>query len=255
MYPPVRRTQWARVLAAVGLSLGAVAFAVARSSPVAPDSQAPTRPILIELFTSQSCSSCPPADALLRGLSGSPDLLPLSFHVDYWNGLGWVDPYSSPVNTARQRDYALRHGFQVYTPQMVIDGHEDVVGSDRGAVVQALLRAETQRHGAPATIQRNGSTIIATVGAVPDGSDLTEAQAFLISFDPSLSAHVGGGENAGRNLSYTNVVRSIRKVGEWRNRPVSFSDRVRADESGKRLALIVQDASGTVWAIATTPPS
>src|SRR5579872_562411 len=91
------------------------------------------RPVLLELFTSQSCSSCPPADALLGELAGQPDVLALSFHIDYWNDLGWVDRFSAPAFTARQQAYAQRHGFKVYTPQLVVDGRSDVVGSDRPA--------------------------------------------------------------------------------------------------------------------------
>src|ERR1700736_1842766 len=93
------------------------------------------RPIVVELFTSQGCSSCPPADALLAELAQRPDVIALGFHIDYWDDLGWKDPLSSPAATARQRDYARQFGRrQVYTPQLVVDGAEEAVGSDRAAV-------------------------------------------------------------------------------------------------------------------------
>src|SRR2546430_9680821 len=108
------------------------------------------RPIVVELFTSEGCSSCPPADALLAELAGRPDVLALSFHVDYWDRLGWKDPFSSPDATRRQHGYAEPFGISTgYTPQMVVDGRWQAVGSDRSEVEQALGSAPRSRGGAP----------------------------------------------------------------------------------------------------------
>jgi len=123
------------------LALSAAGFVLAGSAAQA----ATERPVLIELFTSQGCNSCPPADALLGELAQRPGVLALAFHVDYWNGLGWSDPFSSKLATARQNDYAQRLGKRsIYTPQLVVDGAQDAVGSDRAGVT-ALIDAARRR--------------------------------------------------------------------------------------------------------------
>jgi hypothetical protein len=208
------------------------------------------RPLLLELFTSQSCSSCPPADALLHELAGHPDLLALEFHVDYWNDLGWVDSCSSPAFTARQQQYAALRGFRVYTPQLVVDGRADAIGSSRREVSETIDAARGQAKAVPSGLSRAGQTVKATVGS---GGTGTAADVYLLSFDSRGSVSVRGGENAGRTLGYTNVVRSLRKIGEWHGQPLELSERLLPQERGERLALLVQDAAGTVWAVASTP--
>lgn len=220
------------------------------SGAEAADAAAP-RPLLLELFTSQGCSSCPPADAVLRELAAHPDLLPLAFHVDYWNGLGWVDRYSSPAFSRRQRDYAEARGFEVYTPQLVVEGHEDVVGSSRGNVEQAIASARGRTRSAPAAIRRDGQAVDLKVGAIPGAT--VSGTVYLLSFDSSDTTRIEHGENAGRTLDYVNVVRSLRRVGEWHNQPLQLAEQLRPEERGDRLALLVQDPSGTVWALASTP--
>ena len=111
-----------------------------------PPARAAERPIVVELFTSEGCSSCPPADALLGELATRPNVLALSFHVDYWDRLGWKDPFSSPEATARQQHYARLLGLDtVYTPQIVVDGSWEAVGSDQAAVERALDQARRSR--------------------------------------------------------------------------------------------------------------
>lgn len=218
------------------------------------DAANPARPVLLELFTSQGCSSCPPADALLRELGSSPDLLPLAFHVDYWDYLGWADPFASPAFTARQQHYAARRGFQSYTPQLVIDGQRAKVGSDRAGVESAIAVAKAAATGAPARIERRGSEVEISVGRAPQaGGDA--APVWLLSFDPLEITAIRSGENAGRSIAYANVVRSMRQVGDWKNQPLNLHERLRAEERGARLALIVQDDDGRVWAVASTPPA
>jgi hypothetical protein len=232
---------------ATGLLLMVAAVLPAANAAVAPAQ----RPLLLELFTSQGCSSCPPADAVLRELAAQPDLLPLAFHVDYWNDLGWVDPYSAADFSARQQGYADVHGFSVYTPQLVVDGHADVIGSSRGAVQQAIAAARGQTRSATSSIVRSGGEVSLSVGAIPGAT--ISGTVYLLSFDSSDTTRIERGENAGRTLSYVNVVRSLRRVAEWRNQPLSLTERLQPEERGDRLALLVQDRAGTVWALASTP--
>lgn len=195
-----------------------------------------TRPIVVELFTSQGCSSCPPADALLAQLSHRDDIVALGYHVDYWDNLGWKDPFSSPAATARQRAYAARfdHG-QQFTPQIVIDGREDMVGSDRAAVLAAL---KTQpRAIAPVHFAADSSAV--TIGA---GSG--NAMVLLIRFARHRTTKIGAGENAHRTAEDSNAVLSIETRGEWTGAPRSFQlPALGADEG---YAVLVQAADGTI---------
>jgi hypothetical protein len=228
------------------LALGLAGLARAVGEPP------PQRPLLLELFTSQGCSSCPPADALLRELAARPDLLPLAFHVDYWNDLGWADTFSAPAFTARQQRYAAAHDFQVYTPQLVVEGSEDAVGSNRAAVEQVIAAARRRARSVPAAIARDGAMVRWSVGSAAGAAAAGEV--WLLSYDSSRSASIGGGENAGRRLVYANVVRSLRSLGSWHNAPLQRVETLQPQEQGERLALLVQDRDGTVWALASTPP-
>lgn len=213
---------------------------------------APQRPLLLELFTSQSCSSCPPADALLGELAAHPELLALEFHVDYWNDLGWVDSYSTPEFTARQQQYAALRGFEVYTPQLVVDGRSAVIGSNRADVAAAISAAQRQARSVPASLSRQEDKAVITVGA-GEAAAKVSAEVYLLSFDSQDSVSIRGGENSGRQMRYTNVVRSLRKLGEWHGQSLSFNQPLEAREKGRRLALLVQDRSGAIWAAASTP--
>ena len=139
------------------------------------------RPIVVELFTSEGCSSCPPADALLAELASRPDMLALSFHVDYWDRLGWKDPYSSHEATARQHHYAtLLDLATVYTPQIVVDGKWQAVGSDRADVEQALDYARHSLKEIPVALALDHGQAQIRVG--PGGAGVT-ASVLLIGFD------------------------------------------------------------------------
>lgn len=166
-------------------------------------------PVVLELFTSQGCSSCPSADALLHQLTEKHDnLVTLSFHVDYWNYLGWEDPFSSPYNSARQTDYTDVLQERTYTPQLVVNGRQAMIGSRKTEVTQAIKTAlsEPLKHNPTFTAERQEGkvTISYTVPEVPAGSRVT---ALLVQ--PEATSSIKRGENRGRELHHVNVVRAM----------------------------------------------
>jgi hypothetical protein len=204
------------------------------------------RPIVVELFTSEGCSSCPPADALLAELSGRPDVLALSFHVDYWDRLGWKDPFSSPDATRRQHGYAELLGLAtVYTPQMVVDGRWQAVGSDRGEVEQALGSARRTHDDVPVALAVDHGRAQITLGQ--DGGRVV-ADLLLIGFDRQHVTEVSRGENGGRTLSHVDVVRSIEEIGQFDGGRRAFEIPIRSP--GDRLAAILQARDGRVLGVA-----
>jgi hypothetical protein len=199
-------------------------------------------PLVVELFTSQGCSSCPPADAYLSELAARPGILALSMHVDYWNGLGWRDPFSSAEVTARQRDYVRTlNGRYVYTPQMVIGGRTHAVGSDR-AKVAALIAAPRpdSAYGSSLALSRRGPAALDI--AIGEASFIGRATVWLVAFDNRHTTQVASGENGGRRLSYSNVVRAVRAVGQWAGRPTTLKVDIGPEQKGgfENIAVIVQ---------------
>lgn len=197
--------------------------------------------MLVELFTSQGCSSCPPADATLTKLALRDDVVALSFHVDYWDNLGWKDPFASGAHTRRQRDYAKAFGNRsVYTPQMVFDGRlEGAVQSD-GAAVDMLDRLGVRRPTAgPIRLTRNGETISIAMAALPPGGEIWAA-----AFQRDASTNVPRGENAGRRLANINIVRKFERLDPAANLIWPGVD------PGHGVAVWCQDANlGTVRAV------
>ncbi|UUP17405.1 DUF1223 domain-containing protein [Nitratireductor thuwali] len=166
---------------------------------------------VVELFTSQGCSSCPPADAFLAELAERDDLVALAYHVDYWDYLGWRDRLGSPENSARQRGYAQKFDSSVYTPQMVINGRTHVVGSKRPAVLTAL-ESETSE-AVDVTITEDGNSLAIDIGsAVGDAKD---AHVVLVYYEPRKRVTIGAGENSGRTIEYRNIVTEYRTIGMW----------------------------------------
>jgi hypothetical protein len=172
---------------------------------------------VVELFTSQGCSSCPPADALMTKLSGDPSLVTLSFAVDYWNYLGWKDTFSRPEFTQRQRDYASARGDRdVYTPQVVVDGQDHAIGSDADRIAQAIaLRAPGGRLPVPVSAAISGDSVFAQIGGAA-GSDDTKATVWLVKYNRRQDVAIGRGENSGRTVTYANIVTEMQPVGVWK---------------------------------------
>lgn len=180
-------------------------------------------PVVVELYTSQGCSSCPPADAYLEELAKQDGVLALSMHVDYWNGLGWPDPYSSTVITNRQRAYRTAlDAHYVYTPQMVIGGRVHVVGSHRLKVATTIAEVRREMKGAPSLTVSRGSDKEVTV-RIGAGHAAGPATLWLVAFDDRHTTAIPRGENAGRTLSYVNVVRDLRAIGTWTGAATEFT--------------------------------
>jgi len=195
------------------------------------------RPVVVELFTSQGCSSCPPADALLDELAGRKDVLALGFHVDYWDRLGWRDPLSTPGATMRQHDYAGKFGRnEVYTPQMVIDGTHQAVGSNRAAVLQAIAAAQPVSV-APVTLAPDGRSVSVDVGA-------GRGKVLVIRYLLKRTTTVERGENAGRTAVDANGVESIQDAGEWTGQRLELP--IAPVDAGHGLAILVQADDGRI---------
>ena len=202
---------------------------------MSPPANADTRPVVVELFTSQSCSSCPPADALLGELARRGDVVALGFHISYWDGSGWKDPFSSQSSTDRQRAYARLFDLgQVYTPQMVVDGTREMVGSDRKQVLAAVNDARLETI-APVTFAADRRSVAIGVG---DG----RGNVLLVRFAQKRTTRVAGGENARRTLQDANGVEMLASLGGWEGSALSFAIEPPAD--GEGVAVLVQAPNG-----------
>ncbi len=198
------------------------------------------RPVVVELFTSQGCSSCPPANEFLNEMADArTDVLPLAFHVTYWDRLGWKDPFSLRAATARQASYGGRFGDGSYTPEMVVDGAVGLVGSHRAEVGAAIEQAKAG--GATAADVGVGRSDGGVAIAVGPGTG--EALVLLIGFDHRHVTPVGRGENGGRTLVEANVVRSVAVVGRWSGRAL----RIEAGfPEGEDAAVLLEAPDGRI---------
>lgn len=189
------------------------ALAIAGALFGTPISAHAKQPVVVELFTSQGCSSCPPADELLTELAERDDVIALSLHVDYWDYIGWKDPFASPQYTERQRRYAEELGLHyVYTPQIVIDGRHNIVGSHRDKVLAAIEASAKQGKLVEVSFAaENGGRVIIPAGPAPDRG----ATIWLAVYDDAMETEVKRGENAGRTIRNAHVVRRLERLGTW----------------------------------------
>ena len=206
------------------------------------------RPVLVELFTSEGCSSCPPADALLAELASRSDLVALSFHIDYWDRLGWKDPFSSREATQRQEHYAtLLDLATVYTPQIVVDGRWQSVGSDRADVEHALDLARRHRQEVPVTLALDHDQAQIKLGP---GSDAAAASVLLIGFDRRHVTAVKRGENGGRTLTHVDVVRGVEEIARYSGSAGAITAPFRWNCD--RIAVVLQATDGRVLGVAVS---
>lgn len=212
------------------------ALLAAGVAAVDPASAGTGRPAVVELYTSQGCSSCPPADALLGELARRPDVLALAFHVDYWDDLGWRDRFELPVATQRQQQYARQLGSaSVYTPQMVVDGSADVVGNDAAGVARLIA---SPRANVPVRLSTRDGELLVSVAAA---GGMPAAEVTLLSYLPQAQTAIGRGENAGRALREFNIVRSCAALGRWHGAAAEWRVRVADLPSDARaVAVLVQ---------------
>jgi hypothetical protein len=264
--PAIRRFSWS-------LALGA-ALVVVAASPTARAAMTPEPVVVVELFTSQGCSSCPPADAFLGELAERKGLLVLSYHVDYWNYMGWKDPFSSPQMTQRQKSYVQPLGQRyVYTPQLVVDGAAQAEGAARSRIESLLVDARKMIDKKLAIrVSRAGMNEV-KVGLPaarpmmdkdkkPEGAaampKTKSGTLWLVAYDDKHTTEISKGENRGKTLSYHNVVRSMKPVGTWDGKQadvvVNLAEEIAAGYQNCAV-LLQQGEGGRIVAAAKLPMS
>ncbi len=201
-------------------------------------------PTVLELFTSQGCSSCPPADRLLGRLVQRPGVIALAWHVDYWDRLGWRDPFSSHQATLRQQAYARSLNAEVYTPAMVVGGARIAVGSDADSIEAAISR----QAGAlvPVGLSRNAAGLAGDIGSAAQ-----PVTALLIFYVPEHTTQIGAGENGGRKLTEYRIVREVRTLGSWSGESRHFD--LPAPAPGDGAVLLLQSADLRILGAADLP--
>lgn len=199
-----------------------------------------TNPVVVELFQSQGCSSCPPANAALNAIADRPNVIALSFAVTYWDRLGWKDIFADKAYTQRQYDYARSLGnSNVYTPQIVINGARDLTGIKSGELAQGVS-VSSGVSGGPAIVVENDTIKIA--------KGVGSADIWLVRYDPKIqNVAVRSGENGGRTLPHKNIVRSLTKLGKWDGSPVSYT-LPKKSNPGWKTAILVQAFTGNIIA-------
>ena len=197
--------------------LKAIAMAALMALPMigvgATQATAGDRVVLIELYTSQGCSSCPPADALLKELASRDDVIPLALHVDYWDYIGWKDEFADPAYADRQRAYAHAAGQRtIYTPQMIVGGKDHVVGYKPMRLAELIEKHSNGAEAAQIKLDRTGGSVKVRVNAARDiGPTIVQ----LVRYMPEATVAIGRGENAGKTISYANIVTEWRVLGKW----------------------------------------
>jgi len=197
-------------------------------------------PVVVELFTSQGCSTCPPADEILGQLARMPGVIALGLHVDYWDYIGWKDTFASPVLTARQERYARAAGERgVYTPQFMVGGVDAVVGANGIEIMTLLNRHAAVATGVTLKIAREGGVLwIAGQTAAPALRPMTVQ---LVRYRPAETVEIGAGENAGHRIAYSNIVTSWEKLADW---PGTAPFEIELDIAGPEPVVVIVQETG-----------
>ena len=193
--------------------------------------------VVVELYTSQGCSSCPPADDFLAMLAMDPSIMPLALHVDYWDYIGWADKFASANFTERQKDYAHQAGTRsIYTPQMIVGGLDRVEGYKREETGELIRKHLKAAQDIGLSVNRTGNTV--TIRADANSAVGSNATVQLVRYIPSETVNIERGENAGRSITYYNIVKSWQTVGDWSGaEPLDLQTSVKGDDP---LVVIVQ---------------
>lgn len=206
--------------------------------------------VVVELFTSQGCSSCPPADEILGALASRNDVIALALHVDYWDYIGWKDDFADPRFTRRQQQYAIAAGERtVYTPQFIIGGASTVVGAHSMEVLTAVEDHKAEASPVALRVVRTGNTIEIMAEATARRAGPMMVQ--LVRFVPAQTVEIGRGENAGRTIDYHNIVTDWQVVGDW-NGNGTFSKTVQLQGNAKGAVIVQQGGYGPILAAART---
>lgn len=226
-----------------GAITAALCACLSAVTPLRAGESAQTPQGVVELFTSEGCSSCPPADRVLAELADAGNVVALAYHIDYWNYLGWEDTLATEANTERQKRYAEALGKSIYTPEAIINGRTDVIGSREATIRKSLTGMAEAGKGlaVPVTLSRTADTVVVEIGAAPDRA--AEAEVLLLSFLPERTVPIRSGENKGSAIRYVNSVTHFQTIGMWHGKARRYEmplNAIRGKGKGRGIAVLVQ---------------
>ncbi len=245
----MHNVETARILNYMISRRGFVQTSVAAGLVVAPAQAAP-HPVLVELFTSQGCSSCPPADEVLSRLAQRTDVVALAYHVDYWDYIGWKDPFAKPAFTARQREYRKAFGNQsIYTPQMVFNGTVEFPGQNESEATRAVSAAVSRADQGPSISLRRGADAITWIDIAASSARMP-VSVFGAVYGTTKTTQVRRGENAGRTLSNINMAKSIQILGPYSGEATNISWQPDVTDAAGLAVWVQPSALGPISAVA-----
>ncbi len=212
---------------------------------------AENRPVVVELFTSQGCSSCPPADEFMEVLAARDDVIALSLHVDYWDYIGWKDEFADPMHTKRQRGYAEYGGRRsIYTPEMIVNGETDIIGAKPMKVATAIEAHKARPSLVDMTVSHTGNQL--EVGLQSTGAVSEPLLVHMVHYQPERVSNITRGENAGRTIAYVNVAQDWRVLGSW-DGVQPFQKTVQVEQSLPFVVMVQVGSHGPILAASKLP--